>query len=179
MRRIVIHEDHLSIPFPERQMHAYVPYLLENPKLRVHRRVDLWNSVYPWTPLSIGEWPPSPISVLDGFVEIRGWLREAASLAAYFISQGEIPRLILEFTGEPQHTWQIFDAVQRATSMQEALVEWGRSLDRRAEESIDSDTGACLRDEPYGIPRDVVTAIRDTVEGSPSQVVDFNCRGST
>ena len=45
VRKIVIQKDYASLGLSQTQARGLVPYLLENPRLRIERRVDIWGTV--------------------------------------------------------------------------------------------------------------------------------------
>ncbi|KAI0425368.1 hypothetical protein F5Y09DRAFT_321919, partial [Xylaria sp. FL1042] len=46
IRKIIIHEDRQSVAYPQCHAKGFIPFCLENPLLRVERRLDLWSAVF-------------------------------------------------------------------------------------------------------------------------------------
>ncbi|KAH6883205.1 hypothetical protein BKA58DRAFT_374692 [Alternaria rosae] len=70
VRKIVIQKDYTSIGLSQTHARGLVPYLLENPRLRIERRVDIWGTVL------------NPNSERSGDVrrcleEVAAWIHEA------------------------------------------------------------------------------------------------------
>lgn len=50
MRKMIVKEDYKSVAFLECHAQGFIPFCLENPHLRVERRVDIWWSILPGWP---------------------------------------------------------------------------------------------------------------------------------
>lgn len=46
MRRLVFHEDHQSVAYPECHAKGLIPFCRENPALRVERQASLWRDIF-------------------------------------------------------------------------------------------------------------------------------------
>ncbi|OIW32836.1 hypothetical protein CONLIGDRAFT_153930 [Coniochaeta ligniaria NRRL 30616] len=47
LRRIILDEDREAVAFPPRHGKGLVPFCLENPRLHIERRVNLWTNLFP------------------------------------------------------------------------------------------------------------------------------------
>ncbi|EEU42371.1 uncharacterized protein NECHADRAFT_79869 [Fusarium vanettenii 77-13-4] len=63
LRKMVVHEDHISIAHPERHAQGLIPFCKENPRLRIERRVDVLNTIFQQAEL--GNLNSLPISSRD------------------------------------------------------------------------------------------------------------------
>ncbi|RSL97650.1 hypothetical protein CDV31_012928 [Fusarium ambrosium] len=52
LRKVVVHEDHVSVAHPQRHAQGLIPFCRENPRLRIERRVDVLNAIIQQTELS-------------------------------------------------------------------------------------------------------------------------------
>ncbi|KAB5580332.1 hypothetical protein GE09DRAFT_1255099 [Coniochaeta sp. 2T2.1] len=55
-RNIVLHEDRISVAFPQCHVRGLVPFCHENPDLRIERRVSLWRNIFLTTPWTFRGW---------------------------------------------------------------------------------------------------------------------------
>lgn len=46
LRKIRLHEDRVSVAYPETHAQGLIRFCVENPKLRIERRLDLWRNVF-------------------------------------------------------------------------------------------------------------------------------------
>ncbi|RSL47054.1 hypothetical protein CEP54_013593 [Fusarium duplospermum] len=63
LRKMVVHEDHVSVAHPQRHAQGLIPFCRENPRLRIERRVDVLNAIIQQTEL--GHLSSLPISSRD------------------------------------------------------------------------------------------------------------------
>lgn len=46
LRKVVVHEDRMSVNHPASHVRGLIPFCEENPDLRIERRVDLWRNCF-------------------------------------------------------------------------------------------------------------------------------------
>ncbi|RSL72429.1 hypothetical protein CEP53_001131 [Fusarium sp. AF-6] len=51
LRKMAVHEDHVSVAHPQRHARGLIPFCRENPRLRIERRVDVPNAIIQQTEL--------------------------------------------------------------------------------------------------------------------------------
>lgn len=133
LRKIVLCEDHEAVAFPESHALGLIPYCLENPYLRIDRRVNIWRNVLPsgcgidlWH--TMGPWNEGLEYMTDHisgrWTNINGgfakWIQEALVLP-----EAGMPRnaFVLSFDGAPApiESSQIFDVVKTAAMWRIAM----------------------------------------------------------
>lgn len=139
MRNIVLDEDHEAVAKPQCHALGLIPFCLENPLLRVERRVSLWNNVFlPDRRYSASENPehryqpgrrhaPWALDSKQITRNLSEWIVEALALGPAGMPASSFS-LLLDGQPVPQQCAQIFQLiVQRDASWQAAWIE---SLDR-------------------------------------------------
>ncbi|KAH7363384.1 hypothetical protein B0T11DRAFT_93367 [Plectosphaerella cucumerina] len=137
MRRIVLNEDLPSLRglHPECHAQGLIPYCKENPRLRVERRVSIWNVV-----VNGSVYTSNPPSHIFGRV-VALWIVEAHDLAALGMPAGSFS-LLLDGDPIPEHSthlfqtvlhrdvaWQLVIAAWQKLKPQALPIEWNMSFD--------------------------------------------------
>ncbi|CAI9636443.1 hypothetical protein GT037_004129 [Alternaria burnsii] len=131
IRHLELHELHASFAYSECHARALIPFVIENPKLKIVRRVDLWNNVLASQHLRDFEWRRyicskgrTPIGDMDADEVTRTlalWLTEALALEP----AGMPPKTFsLAFQGEKDSMQPIFDILLEDASWQAALEKF-------------------------------------------------------
>lgn len=118
IRRLIVHEDYGSVVQPECHAQGLIPFCLENPRLHIERRVDLWRAILvPGTlPREVycSVNPISPLKLHSATVtrSIAPWLVEAAALPSLGMPADSFSLVI---DGDPVSALssQVFDIVKR------------------------------------------------------------------
>ena len=132
MRNIILDEDHPAVAHSQCHAHGFVGFCLENPELRVERRVNLWRNVFQaghwddWRPLyadsrlgtEATRYSPTATHVKDC---VASWIVEARALPSLGMPAGAFT---LVFNGDciPQQSFEAFRAV-RHYAIQQFLME--------------------------------------------------------
>jgi hypothetical protein len=125
IRRIVIHEDRMSVSYPECHAKGLIPFCLENSFLRIERRVDLWRTVLcPFDSMNnilVAEYwvLGNPVTWSE---EVAPWLAEAMDLFRAGMPEKSFS-LVLDGNPAPQKSSEIFQKIQRDAAWQEAFDE--------------------------------------------------------
>ncbi|CAN9397491.1 unnamed protein product [Alternaria alternata] len=131
IRNIELHEKHACIAYSECHARALIPYVVENPNLKVVRRVDLWNTVLASERLSRlethrcgfgrGRTPLEDMERMDVTRSVVPWLMEASALASMGMP---IKSFSLIFEGETNTIQPVFDMLIEDAIWQDALQQW-------------------------------------------------------
>lgn len=139
LRNLVVHEDHPSVAYPERQAQGLIPFCQENPALRIERRVALWRNLFLYS-IEDGWFPTERRRV---FASGRAWLevpRIPNTVVGWMVeaSLEIIPdtiSLFLDGGPVPDYTADVFDdLVQRK-------LAWIPALDRVCPPEVASSQG--------------------------------------
>jgi len=134
LRKIVLHEDRVSTSWPECHARGLIPWCLENPRLHIERRVNLWRNVWP-----AGSRPPNVVvnarpDALGPFrmnvlrsedisrPSMAPWIMEALSLPSLGMPSQSF-NLVLDGSPTLSATARVFKIAQRDAAWQAALVE--------------------------------------------------------
>jgi hypothetical protein len=127
VRRLVLHEDHESVVWPESHGQGLILFCQENSNLRVERRISLWRTVLPSaflplhelmcrTPEALQEYKydrVTPWTISRGhskFGGVAGWIMEALALESVGMPTPEI-------------STHIFDVLQRDAAWKSAYEQ--------------------------------------------------------
>ncbi|KAF2126649.1 hypothetical protein P153DRAFT_369319 [Dothidotthia symphoricarpi CBS 119687] len=92
IKRINLHEDRISLAFPECHMQGLIPFCNENPRLHIHRQVSVWKNVLPagsttystnYFTTEEDEWyDPDSVRLHAGEISnaVKPWIAEALAL---------------------------------------------------------------------------------------------------
>jgi hypothetical protein len=138
IRQITLLEDHESVARPECHAQGLIPFCLENPLLRVERRVSLWRNTLLTTvsgrcmipfrrPVSrtgpFGQSPtPSKLEARNITSAIAPWIVEARALESEGMPLGSF-QLILDGDPVKDRTTEVFATVLRDAAYQSALSQ--------------------------------------------------------
>ncbi|KAF2256055.1 hypothetical protein BU26DRAFT_512953 [Trematosphaeria pertusa] len=122
IRRIIIDEKDRAVSSPEVHARGLIPFCVENPRLRIERRVDLWGHVIP------SRWGAT--ADLSGLQYIQAWCL-LQSLADWILEANDLysrgmpsNSFSLVFQGDQdQHVWNM---AKEAAAFQETFVEYYR-----------------------------------------------------
>ncbi|KAI8949874.1 hypothetical protein F4801DRAFT_382009 [Xylaria longipes] len=127
IRKIVIHEDRGSVACPESHAKGLIPFCVENPLLRIERRLDLWRTVLcPFDSMTcildrdFWAWPQRGPAIWSSNVAL--WLVEAMDLFRAGMPEKSFS-LIFDGDPDPETSSEIFCRVQRDAAWQEAFDE--------------------------------------------------------
>ncbi|KAI1198216.1 hypothetical protein F5X97DRAFT_299722 [Nemania serpens] len=127
LRKIVIHEDHVSVAHPECHAKGLIPFCLENPSLRIERRLDLWHTVL--CPFKHLDWVLMAQDFLctkgspNGFSENASlWLVESGDLFRAGMPEKAFS-LVFDGNSAPEKASKVFQRLQRDAAWQEAFDE--------------------------------------------------------
>ena len=144
VQNIVLDEDWDSVCRPECHASSLISFCLENPALRIERRVNLWRSAFPAKSrisvhdILIHPSPPYQVYFYDSPESIRtyrisnsfrDWLTEALALTAAGMPAQSFT---LVFDGEPAlaQSSALFEIVKWDATWQTAYDQWERSIPR-------------------------------------------------
>ncbi|KAJ8132176.1 hypothetical protein O1611_g1446 [Lasiodiplodia mahajangana] len=126
IRKIILHEDRVSVAWPECHAKGLIPFCLEHPLLYIERRVDLWHTmISQQTVTHFSEvylisnaygWP-FPDGLSSG---ISVWLDEAAELSRAGMPAQSF-RLVVDGSAAPGKAFEVFQRLQRDAAWQEAI----------------------------------------------------------
>ena len=131
LRKILVHEDRMSVNSAVGHGRGLVPFCLENPALRIERRVDLWRTCFLEStseafPASPGPWLAHFVYVND--VEKMSGIhadKVTSPVAEWMVEASLLPEaitLVLDGGPTPEHTSHIFqEVVQRDAARQNAI----------------------------------------------------------
>ena len=133
VRHLELHELNASIAYPECHVRGLIPYSIENPNLKIFRRVDLWKTVLASQQLPRHEYQRyssgfirSSLANLEGkdvSMTVAPWFQEASALE----TAGMPPNVFtLTFEGKADFMQPIFDILTEDASWQDALQQWTR-----------------------------------------------------
>jgi len=131
LRRILVHEDRMSVNSAAGHGRGLVPFCLENPALRIERRVNLWRTCF--LESTSEAFPHNPRLWLAHFVYVNDVEKMSAihadritkPVAEWMVEASLLPEaitLVLDGGPTPQHTSYIFqEVVQRDAAWQSAI----------------------------------------------------------
>ncbi|KAI1105308.1 hypothetical protein F4804DRAFT_304495 [Jackrogersella minutella] len=134
IRRIVLHENDISVAYPECHALGLIPFCQENPRLRIERRVNLWTNVF-LRPLR--QFNGNPIlspryhTNRDGVIRrisstltrsVALWTVEALELVPSGMPEGSFS-LLLDGEPLPDECEQIFDHIIQSDVTWQAAME--------------------------------------------------------
>ncbi|KAF2650640.1 hypothetical protein K491DRAFT_577557, partial [Lophiostoma macrostomum CBS 122681] len=135
IRKIVLREDRKSSAFPACHGEGLIPFCIENPRLRVERRVDMWRAIFP-PPLRLLEriWKlrddPDEIDgvhelpIGDSVMHISEWVGETLVLASRSMPPSSYS---LVFDSESaESTQEVFDTLKVEAQLLDAMTEHGK-----------------------------------------------------
>ncbi|KAK7926496.1 heterokaryon incompatibility protein-domain-containing protein [Apiospora marii] len=127
LRSLHVHEDHVSVATPSVHAQGLISFCLENPWLRIVRRVDLWRTVLVDLPGSFGSenweqcWLDCPPVETFGIVCLADWLSEALVLPSYGMPEKSYT-LLLDASESREQCTNFFQLeVQRIAAWQDVL----------------------------------------------------------
>jgi hypothetical protein len=133
LRKLILHENHVSIAWPESHAQGLIPYCKENSRLRIERRVDLWRNAFPAgsAPLlrvvqsHTGEYGFGALldtlhSASVSRFSIAPWVMEALALPDLGMPKGAF-KLVLHDDHMLETTSEIFDIVMQDAVYQAAF----------------------------------------------------------
>ena len=136
-RKVLIHENHLSVSFSESHALGLIPYCLENSDLRIERRVNIWRNVLRsescvdlWhiayeTESSVRYRYRDRLSAF--WYNISGgfalWIKEALILAHHGMPPDSF-KLVFDGHPAPDQSSQIFDIVKTTTAWRIAYDQY-------------------------------------------------------
>ncbi|KAI1162069.1 hypothetical protein F5B18DRAFT_411084 [Nemania serpens] len=128
LRKIVIHEDHVSVAHPECHAKGLVPFCRENPFLYIERRLDLWHTALcsfermDWVALQaeLSYFSQGSPNMFSG--DVARWLVEAVDLFRTGMPEKSF-RLVFDGNAAPEKASRVFQRLQRDAAWQEALEE--------------------------------------------------------
>jgi len=130
IQNVLLHEDRESVAYPECHALGLIPFCLENPRLRIERRVNIWRTILPaacFTDLESfvrhdkrGE--DGPI-FRDISICFASWITEALALSAAGMPANSFS---LVFDGDPdlERSSALFEIVKEGVAWQEAHSQW-------------------------------------------------------
>ncbi|KAK8129070.1 hypothetical protein PG984_010178 [Apiospora sp. TS-2023a] len=126
LRNLHIHEDHTSVASPYYHAQGLVPFCLDNPRLRILHRIDMWrtivatpykDSLYRDTP---EQWfMEKPLLRFSGACNLATWLGEALALPSHGMPQQSYTLLLDASQSREQCTSFFQDLIQRHAVWQE------------------------------------------------------------
>lgn len=134
MRRVILCEDFESVANPQCHGKGLIPYCVENTKLRLERRVSLWQNVLPVTEAfrklyieyASAQYPPGPwitedkLQACDVTRSVGSWIAEAILLPTPGMLEGSYT-LILDGSPNLEKSAAVFAIVQQDAAWQAAL----------------------------------------------------------
>ncbi|KAE8846616.1 hypothetical protein HRS9139_01183 [Pyrenophora teres f. teres] len=183
IRKIVLHENHTSICWPESHAQYMIPMCRRNPNLRIEQRVGLWMNVWPASSDRITTLLGNDYATLssDGLHVLHSGNTTRPSLAPWIMETLALPSLgmppdtfKLVFDGEvidnitsrvledSELTSRVFAVTQRDAAWQGVFEEFGISQDVIAGSST---WQQMIGNQSY-IMRGFPEAVRDITEGS-------------
>jgi hypothetical protein len=134
VRKIVIHEDRMSVAWPECHGQGLIKFCQENPNLRVERRVSLWRNIWPAScsssvasvakiDLSRESWDGKRNMLKSTNItrpKLAPWIMEALALPSLGMPAGSFT-LTLDGSPTPRKTTEVFAITQQDASWQEAF----------------------------------------------------------
>ncbi|KAF5490049.1 hypothetical protein CGCS363_v012703 [Colletotrichum siamense] len=125
IRNVLLKEERLAVAFPECHGLGLIPFCLENPQLRVERRVNMWRAVFPTTLMDLHErrllYKPTDRTFLQPMYvssQVAIWVQEALELEHAGMPQGSFT---LVFDGDSSCSEIFKDIVQRDAAWQQAI----------------------------------------------------------
>ncbi|KAK0655002.1 hypothetical protein B0T16DRAFT_396019 [Cercophora newfieldiana] len=131
LRNIVVHEDRMSVNGPASHVQGLIPFCVENPALRIERRVDLWRNCF--ASCASGDFPLHPESFLALRVRLGDPMTAVSAdlvtrPVALWMVEASLPfipetiTLVLDGGPSPEQMSHVFqEAVQRDAAWQIAL----------------------------------------------------------
>ncbi|CAE7033034.1 hypothetical protein PTTW11_05125 [Pyrenophora teres f. teres] len=144
VRKIVIQEDHTSVGLPQTHARGLIPFCIENPDLRIERRIDIWRTDF--IPKSEHFSADIPYIVSD----VAKWISEARLLRIMGMPSTSFSLVLHGPTEEASQ--QLCDAMIKAAIWHEGAQEVARR------------TGSKWEDY-YGIAEDFFDVIKAMVRG--------------
>ena len=175
LRKIVLHEDRVSTSWPECHVRGLIPWCLENPRLHIERRVNLWRNVWPASAdepsLVARAWPAArEMDRMDVLCSqeisrpcLAPWIMEALSLPSLGMPSQAFT-LVLDGSPNLSATARVFKIAQRDAAWQAAFFE------AFAPPSVNENSplwGRMIENYSY-IMRGFPEAIRDITENTSS-----------
>ena len=130
LRKVLIHEDKEAVAYPECHALGLIPYCLENPHLRIERRLNIWRNVLPKAsvvPLHWAVYPDDHVSdvatsridgyfarICDGF---GVWIAEALILGDAGMPTDSFA-LVFDGDPAPDQSSKVFEIIKVATAWQ-------------------------------------------------------------
>lgn len=142
VRKLIVEEDHPSIPSPHTHARGFIAHCLENPQLQVERKLNIWPAVF------VPKGTERYISTQDFLCEMCEWIREVKELRSAGMPDGSFALTIRGPT--PEFSQHLCDLVTEA-------VTW-----QRATEALYRAEGAKLLSR-YRVCEDFVELIDDVV----------------
>ncbi|KAI1736120.1 hypothetical protein F4680DRAFT_275040 [Xylaria scruposa] len=126
IRKIVLHEDRVSVAWPECHAKGFIPFCLEHPLLYIERRVDLWHTMISQQTVDYSlefnlinkDWSLSDPDELSSSISV--WLEEAAELSRAGMPAQSF-RLVVDGSAAPGKAFEVFQRLQGDAAWQEAF----------------------------------------------------------
>ncbi|KAJ3577370.1 hypothetical protein NPX13_g3194 [Xylaria arbuscula] len=126
IRKIILHEDRVSVAWPECHAKGFIPFCLEHPLLYIERQVDLWHTII--TQEEVTDWLEFRlISDTQGWpfpdelcYHISDWLEEAGELSRAGMPPQSF-RLVVDGSAAPEKASAVFQRLQEDAAVQEAI----------------------------------------------------------
>ena len=116
MRRIVIDEDRKSVSYPECHARGLIPFCVENPRLRIERRIGWYKNLFPCT------WGrKDSVAGTRILAMIEPWIVEASNLARQGMPAHSFSLIVDGHGHKTRHIWAM---VRGACMIYEAMMAW-------------------------------------------------------
>ncbi|KAF1969377.1 hypothetical protein BU23DRAFT_653132 [Bimuria novae-zelandiae CBS 107.79] len=161
IRQLVLLEDRKSMAFQESHALGLISFCHQNPRLRIHRLVDLWRTCF--TPERYGggfSGTPTAITPEFAAASAYSWIVEAHALAAAGMPTEAFK---LTFDAPPSHLQSFYNTFNRNAAIQEAFegcFERGYILQSSEEFYVRFRASTCLVSDTFP------SAIRDLIQGT-------------
>ncbi|KAF2022224.1 hypothetical protein BU24DRAFT_405110 [Aaosphaeria arxii CBS 175.79] len=167
IRKIIVHEDHMSHCNPACHVEGFIHFCIENPKLRIERRLSIWRNVMLGSHRSEDGFYPSVVPANIVPMSLTPWLVDAARLKSRGMPDDSFS-LVLDCDGAPEHSASLIrDTIHR-------YVAWQATYDKAHENFYSKDEATTSAYYPAMFCRELPKVWKDAIEHPENSIIRFN-----